>query len=130
LKVLIVDDHAGMRALIREMIGSIASEVRECQSGEEAVQVCGNFRPDVVTMDLQMGDMDGMTALRLLRAFHPQAHLIVVTQFDGHALRQRVRSAGANFFVLKDELMSLAEHLSQLNKAAAPRARVSVASLD
>jgi DNA-binding NarL/FixJ family response regulator len=92
--------------------------------------VCGNFRPDVVTMDLQMGDMDGMTALRLLRAFHPQAHLIVVTQFDGHALRQRVRSAGANFFVLKDELMSLADHLTQLNKSAAPRARVSVASLD
>jgi len=57
--------------------------VRECQSGEEAVQVCGNFRPDVVTMDLQMGDMDGMTALRLLRAFHPQAHLIVVTQLTG-----------------------------------------------
>jgi CheY-like chemotaxis protein len=111
---LIVDDHPDMRALLRELLHSSCDELRECASGEEAIQVCGGFRPDLVTMDLQLKDMDGMAAMRVIRSLYPDCRLVVVTHYDGHTLRQRAVVAGADHFISKDSVLDLLPYVRAL----------------
>jgi len=112
---LIVDDHAGLRALIRELISTFASNVRECASGEEAVEACRQFIPDYITVDLRMKGMDGLTCVQQLRRLHPDSHIAVVTQFDHDGLRARARQAGADAYIVKDNLELLRRHFYMLS---------------
>jgi CheY-like chemotaxis protein len=114
MKLLIVDDHAGMRELIRYMLSPLASQIEECASGEAAVQLCAAYRPHCITMDWRMSAMDGLTAIERIRALDARVHVVVVTQFDRPALRAHATRAGANHFVLKDDLFELSRHLQQV----------------
>jgi CheY-like chemotaxis protein len=107
LNLLIVDDHAETRQLIRQMIGDFAAQIRECASGEEALKMCETFTPHVVTMDLQMKSIDGFEAMQRILVRHPNAVVIVVTQSNSLELRVAATRAGAKFFVVKDELAEL-----------------------
>ncbi len=114
MNFLIVDDHAGLRAMIRDLIGSVASNIRECISGEEAVEMCKHYVPDCITVDLRMKGMDGLTCIHHLRLSHPASHIVVVTQFDNDALRVRARQAGADSYIVKDNLELLQRHFQIL----------------
>ena|SRR5712671_2421504 len=114
VNLLIVDDHAGMRALIRHLIGPLAKQVQECASGEEAVDLCTRFVPDCVTMDLRMGPMHGLAAVQNIRSAHPMANIIVVTQHDHDTLRARARRAGADNYITKDNLEALRRYVQSL----------------
>ena len=119
---MIVDDHARTRELIRETIGPFAAEICECASGAEAVARCTEFKPDLVTMDLQMQPMNGLETTEQLLARHPAACVVIVTQTDVTALRQSATRAGARHFIHKDdfaELRRFAEH--QMHRHAAAR---------
>jgi DNA-binding NarL/FixJ family response regulator len=111
LNLLIVDDHAGMRELIRHLAREIATQIRECASGEEAVELCKSYAPDCVTMDLRMGAMDGLTATQLIREAHPFARIAIVSQFEHEQLRARALQAGANSYIRKDDLEALKRHV-------------------
>lgn len=100
-----------MRELIRELIGSFASEIRECASGEEAVQQCEQFQPDVVTMDLHMKKLNGLEATRDILSRHPSACVVVVTHSTFAPMREAALRAGAGHFVLKDDLDGLRRFL-------------------
>ncbi len=107
MKVMIVDDNAEMRGLIRAILAESASDFVECADGREAVAVYETEHPDWTVMDLAMDVMDGLTATRLLVAKHPEAQVLIVTQHYNPALRQRAREAGAAGFMPKDDLMQL-----------------------
>ena len=111
MNLLIVDDHAGVRALIREIAADIATDVRECASGEEAIELCQSYSPDFVTIDLRMGAMNGLTAAHLLRPLHPHACIAIVTAFDHQALRGHALAAGVDLYLNKDDLADLRRHL-------------------
>ena len=114
MKLLIVDVHAGIRALIRELLCQQASQIYECSSAEDAIALCADFQPDCITMDFKMTGMDGLTALSKLRALCPGTHLIMVTQFDYPTMQHRARQAGADHFVLKEKLSELHEYIKLL----------------
>lgn len=107
MKILIVDDNREMRGLIRTIIGEGASEFVECADGQEAVTTYESERPDWTVMDVAMGAMDGLTATRLIKAKHPEARIMVVTQHQNPALRERAQQAGATGFLLKEDLLEL-----------------------
>ncbi len=107
MKVMIVDDNAEMRDLIRRILAEAASDFVDCADGREAVAVYESERPDWTVMDIAMGVMDGLTATRLLTAKYPEAHVMVVTQLQNPALRQRAREAGAAAFLQKEDLIQL-----------------------
>jgi len=114
LKLLIVEDHAGMRTLIRELVRGVATEIRECSSGEDAVELCATYHPDVVTMDLRLGMMSGLTAAKQILDRRPNVSIIVVTQFDHPRLRGLAIETGVKAFICKDDLPALQAHLRDL----------------
>jgi CheY-like chemotaxis protein len=113
MKILIVDDHAEARALIREVIGNKATEVGECASGEAAIEYCRNHTPDLVTLDIRMGAIDGIEVLNFLTKYKPNVPVVVVTQSNDPSLHALVRRHGAIGSLSKNNLLALREYLDQ-----------------
>jgi NarL family two-component system response regulator LiaR len=104
IRVMIVDDHAVVRSGLSAFLRSyddleLAGEAR---NGEEAVQLCAQFRPDVVLMDLIMPVMDGAAATQIIRQNCSQTQVVVLTTFKEEALVQKALGAGAIGYLLKD----------------------------
>ena len=111
MHILIVDDHAGVRTLIRELLAEsyVSTATRsvtfaECASGEAAIGTLDEAHPDLVTVDLRMHGMKGLDCVQRLRERLPLACIVVVTQFGNETLRERARHAGADSVVFKDDL--------------------------
>ena len=107
MTVLIVDDNPGVRRLLRRVVLGIASEVWECSDGTEARAAYAERRPDIVLMDIRMSNMDGLAATRQIRKFHPQARVVIVTDYDDEDLRKAASEAGACGYALKHNLTEL-----------------------
>ena len=105
IRVLLVDDHAVMRAgfrMILEAAGDIEI-VGEAATGTEGVAAASDLRPDVVCMDVQMPDMDGLEATRRIVADPAvSAAVVIVTTFDRDDYLFQALQAGASGFLLKN----------------------------
>ncbi|MDC7804236.1 response regulator transcription factor [Sphingomonas sp. BLCC-B65] len=105
VRVLLVDDHAVMRAGFR-MILEAQSDivvVGEAGTGAEAVAAASSLHPDVICMDVQMPDMDGLEATRRIVADPSiDAVVVVVTTFDRDDYLFQALHAGASGFLLKN----------------------------
>jgi DNA-binding NarL/FixJ family response regulator len=105
IRVLIVDDHAMLRAGFRTILGtqSDIEVVGEAGTGAEAVTAAARLQPDVITMDVQMPDMDGVEATRRIVA-DPEitASVAIVTTFDRDDYLFQALDAGAGGFLLKN----------------------------
>jgi NarL family two-component system response regulator LiaR len=104
IRVLIADDHAIVRQGLRtflEMLPDIEL-VGEAGNGEEALRAVGETRPHVVLMDLVMPVMDGIEAIRRLRAERPEVKVIALTSFSDDDKLYPAIKAGAAAYLLKD----------------------------
>ncbi len=102
--ILIVDDHPMVRDGLRGMLAGDRSlqVVGEASNGAEAVSAVGRFMPDIVLMDIRMPDMDGLQAIREVKAAHPQVSVIMVTMYDDPDYLVDAIAAGASGYLLKD----------------------------
>ncbi len=107
MKLMIVDDHEGMRNTIRRLISTSDDTVVECGSGDEAVQAMVKFKPDCVTVDVSMPGLCAFKTMRAIRDAHPPARVICVTSHDQPDYRRAAFDAGASSFVVKDNLSDL-----------------------
>lgn len=107
MKLLIIDDHAGARRLIREIATCPEDRVCECASGAEALAVAGGYRADFATVDLMLRDISGFETLRALRAAAPDTRVVVVSSYDEPELRKAALALGATAFVPKERLTDL-----------------------
>ncbi|MFB7534267.1 response regulator [Streptomyces sp. NPDC056178] len=104
VRILLCDDHAVVRAGLLALLGSEPDieVVGEAGSGEEAVALAAKLAPDVVLMDLQLGEgIDGVEATRRIAA--TDAHVLVLTTYDTDADITRAIEAGATGYLLKAE---------------------------
>jgi len=107
VKVMIVDDHPGMREMLRSLLPAARFEVCECQDGTEAVETFRHFQPDWVLMDVIMKNTDGIAATRLITTAFPGAHVVMVMDSLDERLRNAARSAGACAFIGKENLLEV-----------------------
>ena len=104
---MIVDDHDGMRNMIRQLIAAPGDSILECGSGIDAVQLAGDFKPDCVTIDASLPGQCAINATRSIREAHPQARVIFVSSHDQPDCRQAAQEAGAVAYVMKENLSEL-----------------------
>jgi signal transduction histidine kinase len=107
MRLMIVDDHSGVREMIRDLVCHPTDEVCECVTADEAVQRAPEFRPDYVTMDLWMPGLNSFKGIQGIRASSPGTKVVVVTAYDQRDLREAATEAGAVDYVLKDNLSAL-----------------------
>jgi DNA-binding NarL/FixJ family response regulator len=131
VRLLLCDDHAVVRAGLRALLSSAdgIEVVGEAGSGEEALALAARLRPDVVLMDLQLGDgIDGVTATRELTSGAAAPRVLVLTMFDTDADITRAVEAGATGYLLKAERPE--ELFAAIRDAAAGRTALSAPVAD
>jgi DNA-binding NarL/FixJ family response regulator len=103
IRVLIADDHPLVRAGLQAALASMPDVeiVAEAATGQTAIREAALHRPDVVVMDLQMPDLNGIDATRDLRRVVPTAAVLVLTMFDDDDWVFAAMRAGARGYVLK-----------------------------
>lgn len=100
-KVLIVDDAAFMRMMLRDILSKNGFDVvGEAENGKVAVQMYKDLKPDVVTMDITMPEMDGIAAVKEIKAADPAAKVVMVSAMGQQAMViEAIRSGAADFIV-------------------------------
>jgi DNA-binding NarL/FixJ family response regulator len=112
---LIAEDNARMRESIKRYLCSKIPDhhtVVEATDGGEAIELYERVHPDWVLMDIGMEPMDGLAASRVIRAAHPDAKIIILTNYDEVRYRTAAREAGAKAFILKEHLGDILSILS------------------
>jgi two-component system NarL family response regulator len=104
VRVLIADDHTLFRKGVRKMLEAEEDMqvVGEAATGQEALEQARMVMPDVIIMDIQMPDMDGIEATRTLRREMPRIGIIFVTMFRDDEFVFRGLQAGGRGYILKD----------------------------
>jgi two-component system, chemotaxis family, chemotaxis protein CheY len=101
-KILIVDDSLFMRMLLKNVIHELGYDtVVEASNGLEALTKYEDEQPDVVTLDITMPEMDGITALKEIIRLNPGAKVIMVSAMGQQSLLIKAVSMGASDFIVK-----------------------------
>lgn len=100
--ILIVDDAAFMRMMVKDILTKNGYEIAgEAEDGQKAVELYKEHQPDLVTMDITMPEMDGITALKEIKAQYPEAKIIMCSAMGQQAMVVDAIQAGAKDFIVK-----------------------------
>ena len=101
IRILVADDHSVVREGLVSLVKRKAdmTVVAEASNGREAVDLWKEHRPDLVLLDLRMPELDGVGAIKEIRELDPNAHIVVLTTFDGDEDIYRAIKAGAKGYL-------------------------------
>ena len=103
MRILIADDHALFRDGLRSLLTANGHEVvGEAKNGREAIELAHELQPDIVLMDVQMPELDGISATRTLTAEMPDVKVLVLTASEEEAKLFDAIKAGAQGYLLKN----------------------------
>ena len=103
LKILLVDDEAYFRLFV----GKVMQQATECtideaRDGQEAITFCQTNSPDLIVLDINMPRMDGVGALKGIRALRPDTPIVMLTSISEEAIVEECVTYGASYFIRKD----------------------------
>lgn len=113
MKLLIVEDNYKMREMLKSIFNIYFTEIRECEDGESALLLYKNFMPDWVFMDIEMKNMDGITASKKILSSFPGAKIIIITNYDHPELKRMAESIGVHSYVLKENMTDILDILEK-----------------
>jgi two-component system cell cycle response regulator DivK len=101
--ILIADDNAASRELLRDTLEDVGALLIEASNGQEALEAILEFSPQVALLDIQMPLLDGFGVVERVRALEPPPaiHLIALTALAMESDRQRILAAGFDGYVAK-----------------------------
>ena len=100
-RILIVDDAEFLRMRISKMLVAEGYEVMEAENGLQAVEKYKTEKPDAVLMDITMPEMDGLTALKQIKAYDAKAKIVMLTALGQESVVLEAIKSGARDFVVK-----------------------------
>ena len=102
LRVLVVDDAAFMRMMIKDILTKNGyNVVGEAENGAKGIEKYNELHPDLVLMDITMPEMDGIAALKGIKQIDPNAHVIMCSAMGQQAMVIESIQAGAKDFIVK-----------------------------
>lgn len=106
ITVLLVDDHALVRRGFRRMLDDddVLEVVGEASNGAEAVQLAAKLKPEVIVMDCQLPEMNGLEATRKILAAEPETAILMLSMHSEDTLVRQALEAGARGYVLKNAM--------------------------
>lgn len=118
-RVLIVDDARIIRNILRALMQKIGLKIAgEAVNGAEGIRMYEELRPDLVTMDITMPVVDGLTATKSIMSTDPNARIIMVTSVGQEAVMNEAILLGARDFIVKpfneDRIISAIRRVLQL----------------
>jgi CheY-like chemotaxis protein len=113
ISILLVEDSSAMRETIKSSLRGLDAVFFELDDGAQALAAYREHTPDWVLMDLQLKEIDGLTATGQIKAAYPEARIVIVTNFDDSLLREAADRAGACAYVIKDNLLELRALLTE-----------------
>ncbi len=126
IRVLIVDDHPMVRRGLKSLLSSYPDieVVGEVGDGVAALDAAVQFSPDVILLDIQMPELDGVEVAQRLRRVAPAAKIIALTAFDNHEYVFNAIQAGVYAYLLKstsdDTVVEAIRHVHQGKHIVAP----------
>lgn len=103
-RILLADDHQFVRdGLVRILRGAGFSDVMAVDNGRLAVEAHAVEKPDIVFLDIQMPELDGLGACREIRAADPDVRIVIMTMHAADDVKQNAIDAGANDYLLKSD---------------------------
>lgn len=101
-KVLIVDDALFIRLTLKKMLEKYNFQVvGEAGNGIEAIKLYKELKPDIVTMDVTMPEMDGLEAVQMIRNIDGQAKIVMVSAMGQRTMVVKAIESGASGFIVK-----------------------------
>lgn len=103
IRIIIADDHDIVRDGVRRILETKddLKVVGEAGTGRETIELCNRQKADVLLLDLDMPDMDGLEVTKQIISSHPDVKILILTMHDDAEYAERVMKAGASGFVLK-----------------------------
>ncbi len=116
VKTLIVDDSAFMRNILKKILTPTGKfvVVGEASNGKEAIEKAKELQPDLITMDIVMPEMDGITATREIKKILPNVKIVMCTSIDQEQKVIEAIEAGADGYIVKP--FQAQKVLEELNK--------------
>jgi len=99
--ILVVDDAAFMRMMIRDILAREGYVIQEAVNGRDAIEKYRETRPDLVTLDITMPEVDGIEALQAIKQIDPDARVLMVSAMGQQKLIMDALEAGAADFLVK-----------------------------
>ena len=120
VKVLIVDDAAFMRTVLKQiLISNGFSQVYEAKDGTDAIEQYKKVKPDIVTMDIVMPGMDGIQATKAILQIDPRARIVMVTSVEQKHVVEEAIQLGAKGYVVKPfDASTVVEALNKVLKSS------------
>ncbi|MEA2034663.1 MAG: response regulator [Euryarchaeota archaeon] len=101
-RILVVDDTMFMRTLLKNILFSGSHDIiGEAENGEDAVEQYKKLKPDLVTMDIVMPKMNGIEALKAIKAFDPSAKVVMCTAVGQEQMVKLAIKTGARGYIIK-----------------------------
>ena len=118
-KILVIDDEQGIRNLLDTLLSRKGYEVVLASNGQKGLELFRRERPDVVVLDLNMPEMNGLTVLQQVRQLNPAQPVVILTGAGTAEAEQQVRALGVTEFVEKEFSMHrLGDSLKRLLNSA------------
>jgi two-component system, NarL family, response regulator NreC len=109
LRILLADDHPLVRESLRRIVEQEGWEIcAETGNGREAVALAEKLKPDIAVMDIQMPELNGLDATRLIKKRFPECEVLIFSSVDAREMVHRIFESGARSYLPKTEA---AEHL-------------------
>jgi two-component system, cell cycle response regulator DivK len=102
--ILIVEDSRDTRTVIRLELERWGYKVIEAANGREAIEITELFCPDLILMDLNMPEVDGLTAAQAIRRYNEQCSgvpILAITAYDTYGIEEAAREAGCDAYITK-----------------------------
>ena len=114
-KILVADDEFGVRRLLVETFLEDQYELETAENGEEAVRLFITYKPDLILLDMKMPRMNGIEALRQIRALDSRVAVIIMTAYGDHRDRQQAKALGIVAYIDKPfDLIELREQVREI----------------